>query len=85
MVILTDSYPDRTTSGGQEWRAVNEGTMPRALWDNMLVKERIEFDWLECACCSVPYAAGVCVYVCVCVCEYVCMCVCGWVGGCLCV
>ena len=32
--------------------------MPRALWDNMLVKERVEFDWLECACCSVPYAAG---------------------------
>jgi hypothetical protein len=37
---------------------VNEGTMPRALWDNMLSRARVEFDWLECACCSVPYAAG---------------------------
>ena len=26
--------------------------------DNMLAKARVEFDWLECACCSVPYAAG---------------------------
>ena len=33
ILILTDAYPYR-----QDWRAVNEGTMPRALWDNMLVK-----------------------------------------------
>ena len=32
-----------------------EGSMPLELWENMQKGERIAFDWLECACCSVPW------------------------------
>lgn len=39
------------------WKNANEGTMPKELWTNMYQGERIQFDWLECACCSVPYKA----------------------------
>eukprot|EP00960_Hanusia_phi_P019368 571734-Hanusia_phi.AAC.1 len=38
------------------WKASNEGTMPMGIWKNMAEGGRIEFDWLECACCSVPYS-----------------------------
>lgn len=31
--------------------------MPLELWENMQKGERIAFDWLECACCSVPWEA----------------------------
>jgi len=51
---------DRPLTAGplqESWPPVNEGTMPRPLWDNMLAGGRLQYDWLECACCSVPYAA----------------------------
>ncbi len=31
--------------------------MPVQLWQNMQKGERIPFDWLECACCSIPWTA----------------------------
>jgi hypothetical protein len=41
------------------WRPSNEGTMPKELWENMRIGARGQFDWLECACCSLPYSVMV--------------------------
>jgi len=43
----------------QGWRTSNEGTMPKELWENMRDGARGQFDWLECACCSLPYSVMV--------------------------
>lgn len=41
----------------QGWEMQREGSMPIELWENMQRGQRTAFDWLECACCSVPWNA----------------------------
>lgn len=60
-VSSTTVFNEPVTEGPQQqgWRPSNEGTMPKELWDNMRAGARGQFDWLECACCSLPYSVMV--------------------------
>jgi glycosyltransferase involved in cell wall biosynthesis len=54
----TSVFVEPVTEGPQEqgWRLNNEGTQPQEVWNNMREGARRQFDWLECACCSLPYS-----------------------------